>query len=335
MAIPSSKISVVVRGLVVGADETDPKKRFTERCLSSVRHYLPEAELILSTWTDQNIAKLDYDKVITNEQPEEIFMIHAGGEVRRITTNNQVITSRSGGQAATRPYILNMRSDIELSGIGFLKLFEQFNTTEHTGFFQKKIVTLPTYNPKHGARFLFNVCDWFYFGLTEDIRDLFDIPLMEKSKLKGVFVDGYAPVAENFGCEAYIWTRFLEKHGQTTVPHQTFYSKEALANSERSYAQNTIMAPASMLNVTCLKMPRAGYGARPWLSQGLYTFDEYKRLYNQYNQPGLPFIPNIFENISYDAVLSLRRLVSDKFPDLYKNLVNSIRRKHGSTNLLK
>src|SRR5690606_685709 len=115
------------------------------------------------------------------------------------------------------------------------------------------------------------------------IRDLFDIPLIDVSKLKGEPVNGFHPVVKNFGCEAYIWTTWLKKHGQATVPNQAYWSEEAFKESERSYALNTIMSPASVIKVKCLKMPRAGYGARPWLSQGLYTFTEYQRLYNLYH----------------------------------------------------
>lgn len=334
-AIASKDISVVVRGLVVGGEEKDPRDRFTERCLESIRRYLPEAEIILSTWTDQATDRLDYDVLVTNEQPEEVFMIHPGGEVRRITTNNQIITSQAGSLKASRPYILNIRSDIKLSGNGFIDLFQKFNTGEQAGYFHEKIVVLPTYNPRRGPKFLFNVCDWFYFGRSEDIRDLFDIPLMDVSKLKGEPVNGFHPVVENFGCEAYIWTTWLKKHGQATVPNQAYWSEEAFKESERSYALNTIMSPASVIKVECLKMPRAGYGARPWLSQGLYTFTEYQRLYNLYHSRPVAVSFNPFEELGYAAMLFLRRALGKISPALYKKIVNGIRKLNGSTNLIK
>src|SRR4051812_3848818 len=43
-------ISVVVQGPIVGRDHWPPSKRLTERCLASIRHQLPGAEIILSTW---------------------------------------------------------------------------------------------------------------------------------------------------------------------------------------------------------------------------------------------------------------------------------------------
>lgn len=333
--ISSKDISVVVRGLIVDTGNSNSPQNFTKRTIKSIRRFLPEAELIISTWSDQNIEGIDYDRLVINDQPEEIFMTHPGGEVRRITANNQIITSHSGATVATRRYILNIRSDIELQGTGFIKIFEEFNRVNTGLFFQKKIVTLPTYNPRRGQRFLFNVCDWFYFGLTEDIRSLFNIPLMDKGNLKGKLINSFPPVEDNLGAEAYIWTQFLEKNGEETIPNQKFWSKKAFVNSERSYALNTIMAPASVLNITCLKMPRAGYGARPWLSQGLYTFNEYKRLYYKYNDNKKIIIPNFFENTAYIVALTTRRFIHKNAPFLYKNLTNLVRHKHGSYNLLK
>ena len=333
--ITSKDISVVIRGLIVGKNDINAKRRFTERCIASIRRHLPEAEIILSTWTDQDTDSLDYDILVLNEPPKEIFMVHSGGEVRRITTNNQLITSGSGGVKATRPYILNIRSDIELYGSGFIKMFQTFNSGAQTGHFRKKIVVLPTYNPRRGRRFLFNVCDWFYFGVAADIRDLFDIPLLNSTTLKGARINNYHPVEENFGCEAYIWTQWLEKHGEQTVPNQAFWSTEAFLASERSYAQNSIMAPAHLLNIRCLKMPRAGYGARPWLSQGLYTFNEYKHLYNLYHEPKISIRSNPFEEILYRSSLNIRRFVASYAPNLHQALVNLVRKSNGSYNLVK
>ena len=47
--VSGKEISVVVQGAVAGKPGDPPAKRFTDRCLRSVRRFLPDAEIILST----------------------------------------------------------------------------------------------------------------------------------------------------------------------------------------------------------------------------------------------------------------------------------------------
>ena len=56
-------ISVVVQGAITN---------YTKLCLESIRKYLPGAEIILSTWDDSNIDRLDYDVVIFNKDPGDL-----------------------------------------------------------------------------------------------------------------------------------------------------------------------------------------------------------------------------------------------------------------------
>lgn len=54
-------ISVIVQGAI--------NKNETIKCLQSIRHYLPGAEIILSTWEGSNITDLDYDNLILSKDP--------------------------------------------------------------------------------------------------------------------------------------------------------------------------------------------------------------------------------------------------------------------------
>ena len=51
--IDSKDISVIVQGPI--------NKKETPKCLKSIRKFLPEAEIILSTWQGTDISNLDYD----------------------------------------------------------------------------------------------------------------------------------------------------------------------------------------------------------------------------------------------------------------------------------
>lgn len=333
--IESKNISVIVQGLVVGATDVDGEKRFTERCLNSVRKYLPDAQIIFSTWERCNTDNLNCDVLIKGVEPEDIFMSFSDGTLKLMTVNNQIISTQNGLKASDRPYALKIRSDILLNGTSFIKYFEKYNKNNDSQFLKKRVVTLPTYNPRKGAKFLFDPSDWIFFGLTEDIKNIFNIPIMKEDDLKGEKKNGHFLIKNNLEAEQYIWVNFLSKYKKINLPSINFFSEELLEESEASYARNLIMMPAQKIKVKCLKMPNAGYGARPWLSQGLYTYSDYRRMYNKYNDKKIPFIPNIAEDICYFLAYKSRLLIKNTAPGAYRRIVNFVRKINGSYNFLK
>jgi len=337
LPIPFEEIAVIVRGLVIGSDDTEESKKFTKRALQSVRKHLPGARVILSTWRDSNVAKLDYDELVLGDPPLMIYTIVPDGRRFANSTNHQILSIQNGLAKANRKYTLVMRSDIVLTHNGFLKYFADFNQGKGEDILKEKVLVLPAFNAKKPIRFklLFNTCDWFYFGLTEDIKNIFDIPMMDESKLRGEKVNGHYQQAENFGTEQYIWVNFLKKYKDFYFPNGYYFSEEAFRISEESYAKNTIMVPARRAGVLCLKMPHAAYGANPILSSGLYTFNEYKKLHNEYNSTKVPYVPNPFEEMVYSILLITRSLASRIFPAFYKKSVNFLRKLRGSNDLLR
>lgn len=334
-SIDSKNISVIVQGLVVGAGDIDKGKRFTERCLYSLRKYLPDAQIIFSTWERCDTDNLDFDVLVKGVEPEDIFMSFDDGTSKLMTVNNQIISTQNGLRLADRPYTLKVRSDILLSGTNFIKYFEKYNKNNDSQFLKKRVVTLPTYNPRKGAKFLFDPSDWVFFGLTEDIKNIFDIPTMKEEGLKGEKKNGHFLIKNNLEAEQYIWTNFLSKYKKIDLSSINFFSEELLKESEASYARNLIMIPAQKIKVKCLKMPNAGYGARPWLSQGLYTYSDYRRMYNKYNDKKISFIPNIAEEVCYFLAYKSRLLIKNIAPGAYRRIVNFVRKINGSYNFLK
>lgn len=330
-----SKISVIIRGLVVGNDQPDENKKFTKRALASVREHLPGAQIILSSWKGGNVAGLDYDDLILSDPPPSIYMTLEDGTPKFIATNNLIVATQKGLEKVRGEYTIILRSDTMLTGTGFIDYFAKFNKTKDSDILEKRVVVLPTYNPRRVSALLFNLPDWFYFGLTEDIKKLFDIPLMKESDLRGEKINGYYPREENFEAEQYMWVAFLKKYKNIPLPHNHYFSQEALKASEESYARNTIMLPADKAGVLCLKMPHAGYTGRPLLSQGLYTFNEYKKMYNEYSSSKVFYFPNPIEIILYPIFLNVRMTFKRLSPERYKKIVNFVRRCYGSSDLIK
>ena len=96
--IKSSEISVVVQGAV--------DKELTPKCLLSIRKYLPEAEIILSTWEGTDVSGLSYDKVLLNKDPGAFPYLR--NSLKSNNLNRYLVSSRNGIQKASKKYILKI-----------------------------------------------------------------------------------------------------------------------------------------------------------------------------------------------------------------------------------
>ena len=100
--IKSKDISVVVQGAI--------NSEVTPKCLESIRKYLPEAEIILSTWEGSDVVRLDYDKLILNKDPGGADCSRDGKGINNC--NRELVSTFEGLKLANRKYALKIRSDI-------------------------------------------------------------------------------------------------------------------------------------------------------------------------------------------------------------------------------
>lgn len=326
--INSKDISVVVQGPVIGSFNESIENRYTYRCLISIRKYLPDAEIILSTWEECDVEGLDFDKVIFSKsiKAPKIYMPGTNENPKLYSINHQLITTQTGLKQASRAYVMKIRSDMILTGIGFLKYFDKYKEKSDSEWsvLSSRVVTLPAYNPKLYIKMPFDVPDWFYFGKKEDIMDIFDVPLVDFDSCKYRKGENILHVEDVIGAEQYIWTAFLHKHVKFEFENSVDLQHNSIENSEKSIAENLVMVPADRLGVLNLKSPHSSYGAKPWLSSGFYTFDEWRMLYKKYCAPKYCILPNYFEILLRNIQCFLRFHLKET--RAYARIVNIIRK---------
>ncbi|MFO0743480.1 MAG: WavE lipopolysaccharide synthesis family protein [Candidatus Paceibacterota bacterium] len=349
--IDSAEITVIIKGLIVGNSHDKYSDRYTHQTIKSIRKYLPKSKIILSTWVGSDVLDLNPDEIIFNKDPGRLEMLSFDQKIiSHISINNQIITSSKGLEKVETKYSLIIRSDMILTGVGFLKYFLKYNKHSFVGYLDKKIVVLPTYSPTRLIKYknffnnfdwlvfdknFYNVSDWVYFGLTKDLKNIFSISLVDEDRLRGEKINGHYLVSENLSPEQYIWVSFLQKYEYIDVSHINYFSEERSNKSEESYAKNTIMISANKFGVRSLKYPGSAYGARPWTSRGFYTMSEYNKIYNKYNKDKIFYIRNYLEEFIYYIQINLRFFVRSGNKKLYKNIVNVIRGFNGNKDLLK
>lgn len=127
-------------------------------------------KVIVSTWNDQSVIPApEAVKVITSEYPE-----NGTGNM-----NLQIVSSQAGLSLCESKYVVKMRTDQLVTRASMYKLNEYYRTLKQELNFDK----LPGPAGPIGVigmsnRFPFHPQDHIFWGHREDIKVLFDIPLM-------------------------------------------------------------------------------------------------------------------------------------------------------------
>jgi len=221
--ITSTDITVVIQGLLYRDHEEGD---LAARCITSIRRHLPQAEIIISTWHHQDVNGLENDKIIYSDEPPGLADINGN-------TNNifrQIASTRSGIEAASRPYILKFRADHFLNNDNIATVRDYPATLSAKIF--KQPITLTNFfvrNPVH-LPILFHVSDLVQFGRKEDMLDLWSAPLpdikdIRHRKLPKFRVFGYFAGYTSFSQvpEQTLTLCWLKKHGyEIQLPHACY-----------------------------------------------------------------------------------------------------------------
>ncbi len=281
-------ISVVVQGPI--------DKDYTSRCLKSIRKYLPESIIILSTWEGSNVEGLDYDILVLNKDPGYTYVQDPQKtEPQSLILNNvnrQIISTINGLKKVKTPYSLKLRTDFEIRGTGFLKYFDKYkNTTEEMKVFKKRIVS---FCQCFSDRTPFHPCDFIFFGLTSDLQFLYDIPLQSEEEanwfLKNNPVNAeqyiiYQGSIYRFCPEMHLWKECLNKkypNIMSKFQDLSDNSDENIKNSDLSYVNNFVGINAHQWNVFALKPSLERLNVKKFKGHHIMNYKNWLKLYFKY-----------------------------------------------------
>lgn len=243
-------ISVVIQGAL---------SSHTPEVLSSVRRFLPESELILSTWKGADVGGLDADIVILNDDPGGCVCTRSG-VVQNL--NRQLVSTREGIRRASRKFVLKLRSDTSLTGTAFLNFWTRFPQREKAfALFSKRLLICSFYTRPPFWRkqaYLYHPSDWTSFGLKEDMLLLWDVPLVQEPEFSQYFRKKYPN--ENwtkFFPEQYFLIACMAKIGVSAgVQSQRDYSKDLAQRSQHILLNNfVILDYGKQFTIFCAKYP--------------------------------------------------------------------------------
>ncbi|MBB4634496.1 WavE lipopolysaccharide synthesis family protein [Longimicrobium terrae] len=290
--VRSGQISVVVQGPVMGAPDAPPAARLTQRCLQSVRRHLPDAEIVLSTWRGSDVSGLHFDVLVESDDPGGPRCddpAHPGWGPVYYNADRQAVSTYQGLRAASRPYAMKLRSDMLLTGTGFLRYFGRYRARSPQWRLFRERVVVPNYfsrNPRNRLPYPFHPSDWFQFGLREDLLDLWNSPPLDPSVPRWYEHRPHAPndpepwVMYRYTVEQWVWLSFLRRHGEVPFEHKCDDSPEALDLSDLAFANNLVVADRRALGIRFAKYPVSVQHA-----ETLYTHREWQALYAAFCDP--------------------------------------------------
>lgn len=306
-------ISVVVQGPVQNYQGRNQAQGCTQKCLLSIRKYLPGATIILSTWQGQDISNLEYDQLVLSEDPGQNNDGYCPFNYYR-----QILSTKAGLDCVTTPYAIKLRSDNYLTGSQFVSMQKSFSKNSRNGKILKEKVVINSNlfrRTSNGHRVIFNASDFFYYGLTSDLKLIWDQPpfteqvfcsdLLAKSALRR---KGYKALeAEQVYCQ--IWLKRLTEKAPLMI-HRYDVNKQDLKFWDEFLANNIIITDPETM----------GLGLRPASLRKVKRANEYShldwlKLYHKHcdKQQNVPFS-------SKQLQLELRRFFKLPMSKLYTKI---------------
>ena len=138
-------------------------RKYTIKCLKSIRKKLPRAEIVLSTWEETDVSGLDYDVLVLNKDPGAYVFTSDG---KKQNQNRQILSTKNGIKKTSRKYVLKIRSDMKIMGTRFLSYFDKYNCFEDKYRIFEKRILISSYFTRDSrvASWIYHPSDWCFSG---------------------------------------------------------------------------------------------------------------------------------------------------------------------------
>ena len=310
MAIDSHDISVIIQGPVFTQTSKQAPHGMTQQVLRSLRQHLPNATLILSTWKDQHIQGLDADLILQLDDPgtTNFYKLGANADNLYNNANRLIYSTQAGLQQVKTKYTLKIRSDLLMCHSLCSAYLYQFQHSDAPWqVLQQRLIAFPIYSLKHeildrqnGNPLIqprpFHVSDWAYFGLSTDLKHLFDCPLQDEPTTSRWFETRPKPANDiwpdrlwRYSPEQYITANLAQRTLGIQLEHSSQDDIEILQASVRFIANNFIILDQQQWGLWSLKLQNYQDQLPPNLLAGLYTHQAWYADYKKYsiNTPSL------------------------------------------------
>ncbi len=214
--IANTDISFVVQGPVQSFNGRAQQENITIQCLQSIRFLFPGSPIILSTWKGQKTTGLDYDILLTLDDPGQNLVFN-NNQAQLLNNNRQLVSTHQGLKEVKTPYAVKIRTDNKLSGRQFVDIYEKFFSSkrkEAPALLRQRVLTSSAFFISHhrGEPNYFCKSDLFDFGLTEDLLKIWSDKLLETQYFfPDMTYKSRPPATEQFLCLKWLSEQMGQK----------------------------------------------------------------------------------------------------------------------------
>jgi len=259
-----------------------------EQSIHNIREHFPKAKILISTWEGQDASDLNYDSIVFSKDPgSNITRYERDNSPYRENMNRQIVSTLNGLKRVATKYAVKIRSDNVLHSNKILTLHEQFPArSEECRFLKERIVTSNQWAHEFTSGFPvpFFVSDFFQFGLTEDLIQLWDVPLEEdylfNEALKGCKQSTEYPWPK-LCVEQKLFSRFVSKFHSFELKHKHDVFRGNKQLSDLCIANNLIIIESDALGLEVLDRTKHTND----LTGRFYSHLRWQQLYQRYSAP--------------------------------------------------
>lgn len=236
----------------------------TQKTCQKIRDIFPDSKIIISTWKNQQIQDMDCDRVLENNDPGPV----TNNQDLQNNINRMIVSTVNGLKKVETKYAVRMRTDCYLESDLFIALYASY-LAQYDGDAQCLSQPVLT-NFRIGKMYYgYNLSDWFSFGKTQDVLNLWDVPHV--SKQDGEYFDEiYKPkLFQNLFLgefrtrfrlcnEQHVYCSFLEKNSMDCdFPDSRVYLTFSDYGKHLAKMSNMFFfASAKMLDLHSFKYPQ-------------------------------------------------------------------------------
>lgn len=266
-----------------------------------VRKVYPKSQIILSTWSIDNIN----DEIILNAaneidvivifNPDPGSLIYRDGKHQwKTNINRMLLSSLNGIRRADRYYVVKLRTDSFLYNNNLKKILskkylidKRFERDNEFSIFDERIINCNLFarNSRSYKPYLFHPGDIMLLGKKEDLSKLFSAPLAEENIFNPIFDFSIFSLMK-YVPEQYFWVYCINKKNQGNVFLGNGYSnKYSRVLSEKYYINNFIPFDCNQLGFTWDKYNSKYNNKGKGTIYYFYDWLKLNRIYNYRKNP--------------------------------------------------
>ncbi len=261
--IAGSDVTVVLQGALPDAAGLPA----LQANLAALRAALPGAAVVFSTWQGCDWpAGISVDQAVFSPDPGAL-PAYKVGRCKTNNVNRQIVSSAAGLAAVRTPYALKLRCDARLSHRGALDWLAWLQ--RHDGAGPGRIITAGHFcvEPRLFEQMPFHLSDWFQFGATARLQQLWQAPLMTLADATHYERQPHAAHSTLFDrrfiarwpAEQFVWRAFAQSLGYHVPDFHNDVSPAVLAEHDRFLATEVAILDLAQAG---LQVPALAWAAR-------------------------------------------------------------------------